>query len=272
VVLEYLQQIFSQVRPKDIFDILLVAFIIYHILLIIHGTRALQMLIGVIILLGLFWLSVSFKFYSLNWILSHFFGSFLIIAVIVFQDQVRSALAQVGMRRFFGIGRARSKVDQEIEEVVEACGAMSREKIGALIVFERTNGLANYIETGTKLTSIVHADLIYAIFQSQSPLHDGAAIIQEGKLQAAGCFLPLSKTVEIDRHFGTRHRAALGISEVTDALAVVVSEESGQIKICLKGKFYNCDSENTLRQYLKHLWTNDALEDKIEPIISVGEN
>ncbi|MBT7608880.1 MAG: TIGR00159 family protein [Bacteriovoracaceae bacterium] len=250
----------GQVSFKDAVDILFVAVLIYQALLIIHGTRAVQILIGIGFLFILFWIGLTFKFYSLNWILEHFFDSFFIIAIVLFQDQIRAALASAGAGRNFNVIFTRKETFMDFEELVEACGVMSRDKIGALIVLERTNGLVNYTKTGSTLDGNVHSDMIYAIFQSASPLHDGAIIISNGKLAAAGCFLPLSKNVEIDRHLGTRHRASLGITEMTDAISITVSEETGDIHVSASGTFHHCRNENVLRLYLKQLWHNEKLE------------
>lgn len=261
--MDALHLILENVSYKDLVDVIIVSILIYQLLMIVHGTRALQMLVGIGMLFILFWVGLTFKLYSLNWILAHFFDSFFIIAVVLFQDQIRAALATVGSKRSLIGFLTKKESDFDFEEVIEACGAMSREKIGALIVLERTNGLLNYMKTGTRLDSKVHSDVIYAIFQSSSPLHDGAIVISSGKIAAAGCFLPLSKNVEIDRHLGTRHRAALGITEVTDAITLTVSEESGNINLSVGGKFYLCDSESKLRYYLKQLWLNDKLDENL---------
>lgn len=261
-----MQGLLSQISLKDVVDILIVTFLIYQGLLIVYGTRAVQMLTGVGILVALFWVGHSFKLYSLNWILDHFFDSFFIIAIIIFQDQFRNALASFGTgRRFFGLFKD-DEDHLEINEIVEACQALSREKIGVLIVIERNHGLANFLATGSALNSQVHSDLLYALFQSSSPLHDGAVIISKGRLAGAGCFLPLTRNVEIDRHLGTRHRAALGVTEDTDAVAITVSEETGKMNIAVGGVFYNCENSKALRQYLKHLVKREKLDETLAPI------
>jgi diadenylate cyclase len=261
-----LDLILAQLSIKDLVDMTVVAFLIYQALLIVHGTRAVQMIVGLGILIVLFWLGISFKLYSLNWILSHFFDSFFIIAIILFQDQFRAALASFGTRRnpFQLFNRESTTI--EIEEIVEACGAMSGEKIGAIIVVERDNGLLNYSRTGSNLNSMIHSDIIYAIFQSRSPLHDGAIIISGDRIVAAGCFLPLSKSVEIERHMGTRHRAAIGLTEDCDALVIVLSEETGIINICIAGVLYSCETPHVLRQYLKHILADDSLDPSLVQI------
>lgn len=247
-------------------DILIVTFLLYQGLIIIYGTRAVQMLTGVGILVALFWVGHSFKLYSLNWILDHFFDSFFIIAIIIFQDQFRNALANFGTgQRVFGLFKLDEDHD-EINEIVEACQALSRERIGAIMVVERNHGLANYLATGSALMSRIHSDLLYALFQSSSPLHDGAVIISKGKVAGAGCFLPLTRNSQIDRHLGTRHRAALGITEDTDAVAITVSEETGKINISVNGIFYRCKNSKVLRQYLRHLIAREKLDVSLAPI------
>lgn len=251
--------LFAQLKWKDIADILIVAFLVYQVLLIVRGTKAVQMLWGLAFLFGLFWIGLTFKLYSLNWVLAHFVDSFFIIAVILFQDQFRVALASVVTKGKLLDLFKRQDIDTEVDEVVEACHALSKEKIGALIVFERGHGLLNYIMTGTKMDCKLHSDIVYAIFESSSSLHDGAMIIQNGKIAAAGCFLPLSKNFDIERHLGTRHRAALGLSELTDAIIVVVSEESGKINICVEGVFYPCKTDKELGIYLRQLMANEKM-------------
>jgi len=235
---------------SDLIDISVVGYIIYRFLIIIQGTRSVQMLLGLGSMAILFAISITFKLYSLNWVLNHFFEYFFIIIIIFFQDQIRNALVALGEARFFQTSRV-SVIDSEIEEVVSASFLLSKEKTGALIVFEKNHGLLNYSSTGTRLNCQLHADLLYSLFQVRSPMHDGAIIIAHGKIQSVGCFLPLSKNTEVDRHMGSRHRAALGLSEVSDAIIVVVSEETGKVNLFHSGNSYMIDSENTLRKFLK---------------------
>jgi diadenylate cyclase len=265
--MSFLQSFWLHLNIKDFIDILIVAVLIYQLLLIVRGTKAVQMMIGLGVLFILFWLGVTFKLYSLNWVLAHFFDSFFIIIIVLFQDQFRSALASFGTQQrniFTLFNRAHEEFD--VDEIVEACGALSREKIGAIIAIERENGLLNFINTGTRLESKIHSDLIYSIFESSSSLHDGAIIIRAGKISSAGSFLPLSKNFDIERHLGTRHRAALGLSEITDALVITVSEESGKINLCVEGVFYFCRNEKDLGHYLRHLWNNENLDGSLKPI------
>lgn len=253
---------FEHMTLSDMVDITIVSLITYNTLLIIRGTRAVQIISGIIILAVLFWLSIYYKLYAVNWILSHFFDYSIFILIVLFQDQIKNALASFGGTSIFS-KKDLSKYEKAIEEVVLACGALSREKTGALIVFEKDNGLATFSATGTTLVCKIHSDIIYSIFQKISPLHDGAMIIVDGRIQAAGCFLPLSKNVEIDRHYGTRHRAALGISEVSDAVVVIVSEETSKINICYNGTFTLMENEEKLRRFLKKFLLEET---KLVPI------
>ncbi len=237
-------------RFIDFIDILVVAFIIYRFLVIIQGSRTYQMVLGILALGVVYSLSRYYELFSLSWLLDNFFDYLFIILIVLFQEQIKSALILMSGTRIFGFGK-HIKFDQQIEEVIAATTALSRERTGALIVFEKKHGLQNYSMTGTRLDSRIHSDIIYSIFQTKSPLHDGAIIVFNGLIQAAGCFLPLSKNLEIDRQYGTRHRAALGITEVSDAVSVTVSEETGKINVCYDGIFYYVENEDVLRNYLR---------------------
>lgn len=245
-----LGMLLSNLRFFDLIDITVVSLIVYRFLFIVQGTKAYQMLWGIGALFVIWWVSQSYELYTLSWILKNFFDYLFIILIVLFQDQIKSALVSLSGSQLAGFER-RSDFDHEIEEVVVACTALSREKTGALIVFEKHHGLSNFSSTGTRLDSRIHSDIIYSIFQVKSPLHDGAIIINGGVIQSAGCFLPLSKNVEIDRHFGTRHRAALGITEISDAVVVTVSEESGRMNICYNGFFHFMENEDQLRRFLR---------------------
>lgn len=257
--MNYLLGFISNFTITDLIDIAIVAFIIYRFLLIVQGTRAVQMLLGLAAIATLYWFSLSYELYSLNWILNHFFDYFFVILIILFQDQIRSALVAFGEAKIIG-RRKRARYNTQIEEVVTAATALSREKTGALIVFEKNHGLLNYSLTGTKLDCRVHSDIIYSIFQANSPLHDGAVILFHNRIQSAGCFLPLSKNVEIDSHLGTRHRAALGITEVSDAVVLVVSEETGKTHLCYGGQFFFMEDEVALRKNLRQLLVTERSE------------
>lgn len=246
--------IFENFTISDSFDIIIVSLILYRFLVTVQGTRAVQVLVGTATMATFYWMSLTFELYSLNWVLQNFFEYFFIILIILFQDQIRTSLALLGNTNFFN-RKKNNYFDAQIEEVILASRALSREKTGALMVLEKNQGLLNFSTTGTKLDCRIHSDILYTLFQQSSPLHDGAVIIYNNRIQAAGCFLPLSKSFELERQFGTRHRAAMGISEVSDAFVIIVSEETGNISICLNGKMRFCEDENVLRKQLRlHLY------------------
>lgn len=243
--------VLAQLRMVDILDILAVSYVFYRFLLIIQGTRSMQMLFGLLAMGGIWWISSSYELYSLSWIIRHFFDYIFIIIIVLFQEQIRSALVSLSGVKFFRTTN-KSTIDTQIEEVISASFSLAKNKTGALIVFERHHGLLNYSLTGTRLDARIHSDVLYSLFQVNSPLHDGAIILYNGLIQSAGCFLPLSKNVDVDRQLGTRHRAAMGITEITDAVVVVVSEETGTVKICVNGKFYPMSNPDQLRKNLRH--------------------
>lgn len=248
--MNFITLIIKQITLKDFFDISIVALMIYQVLSIVQGTRAVQILFGMVFLSVLYAIGVNYNFYTLNWILDHFFDYFFVIFTILFQDQIRAALANLGTgKKVFSFFK-KAPITFNLEEIVRVCTLLSKENTGALLVIERKNGLENYIQTGTRLDCNLHSDLLYSIFQTNSPLHDGAVILKENQITAAGCFLPLSKNGDIDRHYGTRHRAALGISEMSDAVVIIVSEETGKINLCVSGHFRACQTESELRKEL----------------------
>lgn len=256
---EQLGTLGSTVRMIDAIDILFVSFIVYRILLLIKGTRAMQMLTGLCILTISYFLSSTFELYTTHWLLSHFIDYLVIIIIVLFQDDLRKALTNVGKNPFFS-SQALEDEKEMIEEVSKAATQLAKEKTGALIVFERETGLKNYIDSGSKVDSAIKAEVLYSLFNTQSPLHDGAVIIRNGRLDSAGCFLPLSKDNNIDKKYGTRHRAALGISEETDAIVVLVSEEAGEAHIVRNGTMITNLSEselvNTLTSWLSNSFVN----------------
>lgn len=209
------------------------------------------MILGLMALGAVWFISKFYELYTLGWILHLFFDYLFIIVIVLFQDQIRSALVSFSGTKFLGKGQ-KSKLDHQIEEVIDAAMILAKEKTGALIVFEKFHGLLNYSLTGTKLDANIHSDLLYSLFQPISPLHDGAVVIYNGVIQSAGCLLPLSKSSDLDRQYGTRHRAALGVTEVSDAVVLIVSEETGKISLCYNTKFYPIKSEEQLRRDLRN--------------------
>lgn len=258
--MDFLRSFIQELNSGDALDIALVALFVYQFLRILQGTRSVQMLSGSMVLVGIYVLARHYELSTLSWLLRHFFQDFFLVMVILFQDQIRQALVNVGLAPFRGGGiKDRRGVQTQIDEVVEACWALAREKKGALIVFEMQQGLTNFSASGTPLKAVLGADLLYSLFQYASPLHDGAVIISKGKIEAAGCFLPLSKNVDIHRHLGTRHRAAMGMSEATDAVVVTVSEETGKMNIFYRGEIRLVEDPIALTDGLAKVLVGDNL-------------
>ena len=239
----------SSLRWVDVLDVGIVAFIVYRLLLLIKGTRAMQMLTGIGVLGIGFFLSSTLELFTTHWVLAYFFDYFILLVIVLFQDDLRRALTTVGRNPFF-YGASQEQELEMVDEVARAASRLAREKIGALIVIERETGLKDFIDTGSKLDSKVKSELLYSIFVPISPIHDGAVIITQGRIAAAGCFLPLSKDPNIDKAYGTRHRAALGITEDSDAIVVLVSEEAGEAHLVKNGKITTNLNENELNQSL----------------------
>lgn len=227
---------FLQIGWKDLFEILLVAYLIYRVLLLWTGTRALQILIGLVVLVGVYGLAAYLELELISYILSQAFTYGVFALIVVFQPELRSALAQLGRSRFWRILPKIGAREREVaDEVARAAERLSRAKIGGLIALEREVGLGEYAETGTPVQAQVSSDLLTTIFTPYSPLHDGAVIIRGDQIVAAGCIFPLTQFPVSDKSLGTRHRAALGISEETDADVVVISEETSQISLARRG-------------------------------------
>lgn len=217
----------------DLLDVLLVAFLIYHLLQFIRGTHAVQAALGGLVLVILYWASKLGNLETVNWLLRNFLPYVVFGIIVVFQGEIRKVLAHLG-KTPFGPFAAR-KTEEVIDELALAASTLSTQRTGALLVIEREMGLRSYIETGIALDAIVTYDLLVSIFNPSTPLHDGAVILQRNRLAAAACFLPLTVNPELSRQLGSRHRAAIGITEDTDALAVVVSEETGTLSLVSGG-------------------------------------
>ena len=219
----------------DVLDILLVAFIIYELLRFVRGTHAVQIAIGVLVLALLYWVSTLFNLQTVNWLLRNFLPVLMFGIIVIFQSEIRKALAHLGRTPFVGTAAKRQKAGV-IDEVVLAATTLSSQRTGAILALEREIGLRSYIETGINLDAELTYDLLVNIFHPATPLHDGAVIVQGNRVAAAACFLPLTVNPELSRTLGSRHRAAIGLSEDTDAVAVVVSEETGAISVVEAGE------------------------------------
>lgn len=221
---------------RDVLEIVVVAAVFYRILLLLAGTRAMQMLLGLMLLFGIYFVSRMLAFDLLRSLLEYVFEFGAIAALVVFQPELRSALAHLGQNRIWQRFFSRLEESQVAEEIAQAAADLARAKTGAIIAIEREVGLGEYAETGTPIQARVSAPLLATIFTPYSPIHDGAVIVRGDTIVAAGAILPLTQFPVTDKSMGTRHRAALGLSEETDALVVVVSEETSQISLAVGGQ------------------------------------
>lgn len=255
--MQYLKDLFLNIRVRDIIDILIVALAFYKLFMLIRETRAEQLTKGIFVLFVLTKISEWLEFYTLNWILDTAMTVGVLAILIVFQPELRRALEYIGRSRFFTKSFVEIKgesLGEIANEIVDAVASLSRQKIGALIVIERETGLNEVVETGTKIKGKVSSNLLINIFIPNTPLHDGAVIIKEDTVKAAGCFLPLTDNQSLSKDLGTRHRAALGISEKSDSLAIVVSEETGSISIADSGSLARYLDAKTLKQILMDMY------------------
>ncbi|HEX9920209.1 MAG TPA: diadenylate cyclase CdaA [Candidatus Methylomirabilis sp.] len=219
----------------DALDILIVAFCIYQLLLIFRGTRAAQILVVLAVLYLASHAALQIGLLTVNWVLQNLLGAWVLLMIIIFQPELRRVLAGVGKMNFLRVFSRRGEAHM-IDELARSAVSLASKRSGAIIVLERETKLDGYIEPGVNLDSLISRRLLESIFFPYSPLHDGAVIINNGRIVAASCFLPLSLSPEASRDFGTRHRAAIGITEETDAVAIVVSEETGTISVAHEGK------------------------------------
>lgn len=259
MILTQIQGLFMTMRLWDVLDILVVAFFLYRIYLLIRNTRATALVKGLVVL-GLLTLVAGWlQLHAVSWILEKLMTVLIVALPVVFQPELRRALEQLGRGKFYISSRVVSESDRSavIDNVVEAAEVMSKNLIGALIVFERATGLDDYIDTGIRIEGLVSKELLGNIFIVNTPLHDGAVIIRENRIMAAGCLLPLTRDRSLSSELGTRHRAAIGISEMADCVVVVVSEETGTISYTYGGHIYRHIDGETLRNRLKSFMMMD---------------
>ena len=285
-MIEYLWEVLGEVWGvfsgnfdpiRDTIDILVVALGIYWLLLLIRGTRAVQILVGLLVLIALSLASEVFDFAALGLILQNFLGSAVVIMFILFQQDIRRALARVG-RGFFPNVSAQQE-SQIVEEVIRAAQALAKKRVGALIVLERETVLDDQIAAGQRIDAQVSMELLVAIFLPSSPLHDGAVILQDGRMSWVGCILPLTLRNDLPEGVGTRHRAAVGITEETDAVVIVVSEETATISVVMAGEMIHGLDAPRLRVVLRDVLSGERRDlpvgaDVSKPfeVAEVGEN
>ncbi len=246
-------QTIARMQWSDYVDIALVAFLIYLLMPLIRTPSTWRIARSVVAVLGIAWLTDALELYTLSFILNQFLAVGLLAFVILFQPELRRMLDRLGnvrLRSFFGVEKSAQEMDMVISQTVMACEILSREKVGALIVFAREARLDEYMRTGTQIDGQVSEQLLRNIFFPKASLHDGAMIIREGRVAAAGCVLPLSESHRLSADLGTRHRAGVGISEVSDAVVVIVSEETGTISVAVGGMLKRHLAAKTLEKLL----------------------
>ncbi|MGM0381220.1 MAG: diadenylate cyclase CdaA [bacterium] len=230
-------------------DIFITFLIFYGIYLSIKGTRALQLLIGIGLFVVFMGVADWFQLRSLDLLFSKFFDVGLIFLIVVFQPEIRSGLANIGQHRFWSLfGELES--EQIIGQVVQSCEKLSKREVGGLIAIEKEVGLKNYVKTGTELNSKVSSELLMSIFMSKGPLHDGAVVIQDNLVAAAGCIFPLSDRTDLPSSFGTRHRAAVGLGEESDAIIISISEETGDLTVVYRHNYHHGIDIDELEDYI----------------------
>ncbi len=244
------------IRVTDIIDIAIIAFVIYKLFSLLRNTRAEQVLKGLIFVLFFASIADILNLNTVSWVMNQFLTVSLVFIIVVFQPELRSALERLGRGRSLFSSEKIQRDERSINELVSAMSSLSRQKIGALVVLEREVGLSDIIESGTKLDSDISSELLINIFIPNTPLHDGAVIIRKNTIAAAACYLPLSSSNTIAKELGTRHRAAIGISEKSDCLVVIVSEETGSISVAENGKINRYFDEESLRIRLKNELVN----------------
>ena len=259
-----IQQILKM-QWSDYLDILVVAYLIYKLLPLLRTPHIMRLARTVIALVLIAWITSAAKLYTINWLLNQLLAVGLLAFVVLFQPELRRMLDHLGnvkISKFFGMPRQVQEMDAVITQTVRACEAMSRKKVGALIVFARDQRLEEYFKTGTSIDAQVSDQLVRNIFFKNSPLHDGAMIIRDGRIAAAGCVLPLSNNENLAPELGTRHRAGVGMSEATDAVVVIVSEENGSISVAAGGMLKRFLKVETLDKLLRQeLHTVDSQEE-----------
>ncbi len=244
-------ELWSKITP--IFEIIILWMVFYRILVFFEGTRAFQVLKGITYLLIAFLLSQVLGLDTINWLLTKFFGLSIIALLIIFQPELRQGLARLGQQHLFNVDLAESELLLIIDEIAVSVNRLSRQKTGCLIAIERETKLKSSVESGVAMDGRVSSELIQSIFTPQSPLHDGGIIIRGERIVAASCLFPLSENSHFDKTTGTRHRAALGISEQTDSVAVMVSEETGNVSVAADGRLLPIPDKEALTSMLKNL-------------------
>lgn len=258
-----------KVMWTDVVEIIIISFLLYHLFVWIKNTKAWSLMKGVIVILVFVLVAALFSMTTILWIAKNVFGVAITAMVVVFQPELRKALEQLGRRNMiaslfqFDNNRVMGELfsDNTINEIIKACFEMGKNKTGALIVIEKEDSLTDYERTGIMLDSVISSQLLINIFEHNTPLHDGAVIVRGNRIVSATCYLPLSDNMELSKELGTRHRAGVGISEVTDSLTLIVSEETGRVSIAFEGELYRNVDADFVREKLQ-LLQDKVIEEK----------
>ncbi|MEJ2182551.1 MAG: diadenylate cyclase CdaA [Nitrospirota bacterium] len=239
---------------RDLLDIAIVSVILYRLFVMVRGTKAAQMMLGILVLLGASIIAKNVPLYTLDWLLQGFWAYIVIAIIVLFQPEIRRTLAKMGETQFLKAFTPAEEL-RGLEEIVKATISLAERKIGALIVLERETDLKDFVELGTPLDARVSREILMSVFHPASPIHDGAVVIRGNRIVAAGCFLPIAFAPAISRSLGTRHRAAMGLTEETDAVVIIVSEETGGISVSIGGRLETHLDMGTLRDMLTDMFT-----------------
>lgn len=264
-VIDFIVKYARLIKITDILDMALVAFLIYKLIGFVSKSGAVRVMKGIVILLAAMWLSSVLDLYVVNYLLGKTMEFGVLVLVVLFQPEIRKLLERVGssaVMNIFGRAAVSREIEVAIGQTISACEDMSRSRTGALIIFERSVKLDDTIKTGTTISADVKAELLKNIFYPNTPLHDGAVIVRGGRIEAAGCILPNSTNPNISKELGTRHRAGIGMSEVSDAVVVVVSEETGSISVAVDGMLKRHLAHDTFEKILRNELTEDNEDDK----------
>ncbi len=260
-----------QLRWPDILEILIIAFLVYHILVWAKNTRLWSLLKGIIVILVFILIAALFNMSTILWIVGRAFGIAFTAMVVILQPELRKALEELGRKKFFAnilaLGDAKTEgrfSDKTLNEIIRACVEMAKVRTGALIVIEQSHPLTEYERTGIDVDGIVTSQLLINIFEHNTPLHDGAVIIRGDRITSATCYLPLSDNMGIGKELGTRHRAGVGVSEATDSLTIIVSEETGKISVAYEGELERAVDSDRLRERLRYIQNKRTIDTPVK--------
>ena len=238
---------------KAILEIVILWFVIYEIMLFFEGTRAVNVLRGIVIILVMFFVIQRLGLERLDWLFTKLFAISIIALLVIFQPEIRQGLARLGQRHLFKLVLREEEIEQILKEIIKAVDNLSQKKTGALIAIEKDDSLKPYIETGVMLDALVSSELIENIFSPYSPLHDGGLVIQQARITASGCIFPVAEDPDLSRIYGLRHRAGIALSRETDAVIIIVSEERGEISLAYEGKLYEGLKKEELLMKMKEI-------------------